>query len=316
MASLRSAAALLRPSLGTTSTRGLLYYQSKKDLSGSDGEFFGVDPVPVEVEIQDGRGMGFTLDDNGFCLLPHEWDHVDYNDNDQVVNKYYAECEAIVRRQTGASRVLAFDHNVRAKQRKDAGGRLRGGSAVQEPLITYGVHNDYTLTSAPNRIQQLAQPARSNDTYRADGSPIKPEEVETLLKGRWMFINVWRSITDSPVERFPLAACDAQSVVLEDLVVFEIRYADRVGENYFARHSKNHRWYYFPRMIKDEVMLLKCWDSRGKDFQELELPEGKTSLKSVPATFSLHSAFDDFATPPQAPDRESIEIRTIAFFEE
>ncbi|CAE8618731.1 unnamed protein product, partial [Polarella glacialis] len=94
------------------------------------------DPVPVEVEIQDGRGMGFTLDDNGFCLLPHEWDHVDYNDNDQVVNKYYAECEAIVRRQTGASRVLAFDHNVRAKQRKDAGGRLRGGSAVQEPLIT------------------------------------------------------------------------------------------------------------------------------------------------------------------------------------
>ena len=32
----------------------------------------------------------------------------------------------------------------------------------------------------------------------------------------------------------PLALCDAQTVEPDDLVVFEIHYADRVGENYFA----------------------------------------------------------------------------------
>lgn len=41
--------------------------------------------------------------------------------------------EALVRRETGASRVIAFDHNLRAKQRKQAGRTLRGtgASAVQ-----------------------------------------------------------------------------------------------------------------------------------------------------------------------------------------
>jgi len=310
------------------STRGLLYYQSDKvprsvrstglvgtnrDLLGSDGEFFGVDPVPVEVEIHDGREKGFTLDSNGFCLHRHDWRHVNYYDNDAVVQTYYSECEALVRSVSGASKVVAFDHNLRAKERKQAGDSLEGGNAVQEPLITYGVHNDYTMTSAPQRVRQLSRPPNKNDTRQCPPgeSLIPPTDVEALLQGRYVFINVWRNITDRPVERFPLAACDAQSVSVDDLVVFEIRYADRVGENYFVGQSGNsakHRWYYFPRMTKDEVMLLKCWDSRGRDFSE-------GAASSAPATFSLHSAFDDFATLPSAPDRESIEVRTVAFFD-
>ena len=40
-----------------------------------------------------------------------------------------------------------------------------------------------------------------------------------------------------PVEINPLALCDASTVSPQDLVVFEIHYADRVGENYFAKHN-------------------------------------------------------------------------------
>eukprot|EP00427_Karlodinium_veneficum_P059063 CAMPEP_0169398402 /NCGR_PEP_ID=MMETSP1017-20121227/52622_1 /TAXON_ID=342587 /ORGANISM="Karlodinium micrum, Strain CCMP2283" /LENGTH=40 /DNA_ID= /DNA_START= /DNA_END= /DNA_ORIENTATION= len=40
-------------------------------------------------------------------------------------------------------------------------------------------------------------------------------------------------------------------------------------------------------MTKDEVVLLKCWDSRGADFAD-ERHEGDL----VPATFSLHTGFD------------------------
>ncbi|CAE7909081.1 unnamed protein product, partial [Symbiodinium necroappetens] len=67
-----------------------------------------------------------------------------------------------------------------------------------------------------------------------------------MLRKRWLFVNVWRNIADTPVESFPLAACDAQSTALDDLIVFEIRYADRTGENYFARYSQQQRWFYFP----------------------------------------------------------------------
>ncbi|CAJ1346347.1 unnamed protein product [Effrenium voratum] len=296
----------------TQATKGRLYFQSDKvprslvrtglvgtnrDLLGSDGEFFGTDPVGLEVDIASGRGQDHTLDENGFCLLPHAWGHIDYYDNESVITRYYPECEALLRRVTGASRAVAFDHNLRAKQRKEAGDRLRGGSAVQQPLVTYGVHNDYTVTSSEQRIRQLAQSPNQNDTRRS--SLVDPAEVEELLKKRWIFVNVWRNISEEPVQRNPLAACDAATCALDDLIVFEIRYADRIGENYFARYSEQQRWFYFPRMEKDEVMLLKCWDSRGAGFHN----------GPAPATFSLHGSFEDLAPPPDAPDRESIEAR-------
>ncbi|MCH7707345.1 MAG: methyltransferase, partial [Myxococcales bacterium] len=31
--------------------------------------------------------------------------------------------------------------------------------------------------------------------------------------------------------------------------------------------------------------------------------------------FTVHSAFEDPGTPPEAPARESIEVRTLAFFD-
>ena len=106
---------------------------------------------------------------------------------------------------------------------------------------------------------------------------------------------------------------DAASIHLDDLAVFEIRYADRVGENYFARHSPRHRWCYYPQLTRDEAVLIKCWDSYGRDFA----PHHATPRSAtVPATFALHSGFEDPATPSDAPDRESIEVRVVAFFED
>lgn len=318
--------------LRCAATRAQMHYQGDKaptsllstglvgthrDGTGSDGEFFGVDPTPIEVEVLDGREKGMTLDENGFALVQHRLEHVDYYDNTAVLGKYYPEVERLVAQETGAKMVVAFDHNIRAKARKQSGQHLAGGNLVQEPLISYGVHNDYTARSAPARIQQLAAPPKHNDTLRpilGNKPAIDPDQVESLLKGRWMFINVWRNISQAPVERFPLGLCDAASVNLDELVVFEIRYSDRVGENYFVRHSTSHRWYYFPRMTRDEAVLLKCWDSRGRGFSDLMPGAGYDDAAAVPATFSLHSGFDDMATPQDAPDRESIEIRTVAFF--
>ena len=58
-----------------------------------------------------------------------------------------------------------------------------------------------------------------------------------------------------------------------------------------------HRWYYVPEMTADEVLLLKCYDSKT---------DGR-------ARFASHTAFTDPTTPPNAPPRESIELRALVF---
>jgi hypothetical protein len=52
-------------------------------------------------------------------------------------------------------------------------------------------------------------------------------------------------------------------------------------------------------MGADEVLLLKCYDS---------IDDGKV------ARFAPHTAFIDPTTPPNAPARESIELRTYLIF--
>jgi hypothetical protein len=64
------------------------------------------------------------------------------------------------------------------------------------------------------------------------------------------------------------------------------------------RYSPKHRWVYFPLMEHDHALLLKTFDSET---------DGR-------ARFMGHSAFEDPTTPPDALQRESIEVRTMAFF--
>ena len=90
----------------------------------------------------------------------------------------------------------------------------------------------------------------------------------------------------------PLALCDALSVEPEDLVVFEIHYADRIGENYFAKHASGHNWYFYPELTRDEALLIKQWDSQG-EFARSNGGDGDGNGGGGPCTFSFHSAFDD-----------------------
>jgi len=277
---------------------------TKRDSGGSDGVLHGAEWRPCQVVVSDGRHSSepFSLDQNGFTLSkeaqPPERRPEDYYDQDRVIGDYYGECEALLKRVTGAAVVKAFDHNVRSAAGKQTGRRLVGGSLVQEPAGL--VHGDYTQSSAPRRLQQLGLPPKVNDALRStlgDEPLLPPPMVEDALSGkkRFAFINVWRPI--STVRSKPLACCDATTVTDDDLLVFSIHYADRVGENYFARHSPDHRWVYFSDMTPDEVLLLKQWDTD---------PSG--------AKFSLHTAFADPSSPASAPERESIEVRCVLIY--
>ena len=99
------------------------------------------------------------------------------------------------------------------------------------------------------------------------------------------------------MEESPLAVCDAQTIGMHDFVATDLRYPDRTGEIYSLRFSPAHRWFYYSSMRADEAMVLKCFDS-----------------DPARARFTAHTAFDDPTSPPNAPARESIEVRTLAFY--
>jgi len=280
-----------------------------RDGSGSDGDYVGCDFVRRDVQVLNGRGREFSLDDHGFTLVQDPREHIDYFDEKQVLEKYYPEVCELVKKATGAKEVYAFDHNVRSNALSDSKKQLQGGNQVQGPAFV--VHGDYTTTSAPRRVRDLATPPKVNDTLRkllGDRPLIDPERVDALLSGRWALMNVWRNIKETPVQEMPLGLCQGDSMPLEDIVTFEIHYADRIGENYFAIHSAGHKWVYFLEATRDEAIVLKCWDSAGKAFAD------KSAEKTVPSTFTFHSAFEDPSTPVGADDRASIEVRTVVFF--
>ncbi len=228
------------------------------------------------VTIQDGRPMidRFSLDREGFVFINHETKVKDFYNEEELRSVYYPEIEQMVKDLTGASRVLIFDHTLRAED--DA---TREEKKVREPVRR--VHNDYTEWSAPQRVRDL----------------LPPDEAEALLQHRFAVIQVWRPIR-KPVQTAPLAIADSLSIAPKDLIATERRYPDRVGETYHITFNPSHRWFYFPEMQRNEALVFKCYDSER---------DGR-------ARFSAHAAFDDPNSRPDAPPRESIEIRTLAFF--
>jgi hypothetical protein len=99
------------------------------------------------------------------------------------------------------------------------------------------------------------------------------------------------------VARFAPGVCDDRTVKPDELVGSDLVYPNRVGETYSVKYSPDHQWFYAPEMTVEEVLLLKCFDSRT---------DGR-------ARFAPHSAFADPTTPPNAPPREGIESRTLVF---
>ena len=296
---------------------------TRRDPDGSDAGSVGVDLEQQDAVVHDARQFSKknrrTIGSHGFELVdqPILGEEIDFFDHRQVVENYYGQCARIVEQATGA-RAFAFDHNIRSATGKQSAKRITGGQTVQGPA--HVVHGDYTLTSAPQRLRDLAKPPSGNDTLASvlkDGeSLISQSMVERSLAqdGRFAIINVWRNIDDEPVATHPIALCDGQTVEPKDLVVFEIHYQDRVGENYFAKQATAQQWYYYPGIERSEALLIKQWDSAGPLATSLG-ENGDGSNAQAPCTFSFHSAFEDPTTPDDAPDRWSIEVRCIVIYD-
>ena len=221
-----------------------------------------------------------SLDREGFVLKPHKSAVSNFRDQDEISRHYLPEIQQLMLEVTGAEHVIMSPRGVLrfGERSKDY------GAGVNTRPARF-VHVDYTGRSVPVLLDPLL-----------DATGFRMREGQ-----RFIGFNVWRALSEPPQD-IPLSVCDARTVAAEDLVpadaIFDAPGAPEFSfEAYLVRYNPNHRWFYFPDMQLDEVLIFKAYDS------------DPAYPRRVP-----HVAFDDPGCPPEVPPRASIEVRGFAFF--
>ena len=238
---------------------------------------FQTERLPVTVQSMRPLVDELSLDEHGFELMESPTDVVDLYDDDALNTDYKAELVELLKAKLGADEVAVFDFTRRSDT--EAGAANPDGQRGPADRV----HVDYTVLSGPKRAADALGQARYDDVIDNGGRVVQ--------------INVWRPIV-GPVKRTPLALADARSIEPENLVATDQRFPDRTGEIYQISHAPGQRWYYAPQMQRDEVLLIKGWDS---------LDDGR-------ARFTPHGAFPLPDHSETLPPRESVEVRTYVIF--
>jgi hypothetical protein len=232
------------------------------------------DPHPMA--IRDGRGLGTSLDREGFALIPHASAVSDFEDLDQVGRLHPDEIATLVQSLTGADHVAITGPGVlRFSEKSGRAGALNNSHPARF------AHVDVSDATA----QDFA--ARSN-----------PKDMPPR---RFAQYNIWRAFSGPPQD-VPLALCDARTVEANDLLladaIFDAKDAPLWSfESWVVAHNPAHAWHWFSDLTAQEVLVFKTHDS------------DPARAHCVP-----HVAFDHPACPADAPPRASIEMRVTAYW--
>lgn len=236
------------------------------------------------VPIHDARPVEteLTVHSQGFELRDAPSRLRAFTDSDAVRRVYYAECAELACAVTGGTKAFVFDHLVRKREHGRPPLTFGRSGDGKNPAAVGRVHNDYSEASGRRRL----------------GVVLREANEEARDVARYSIVNIWRSVA-GPVLDTPLAVCDARSVHAADAIVNTIRYQERDGEIYLFRFAHRHRWFFFPEMDTHEALVFKQFDS----------------ARGGVARFTPHAAFDLPDVPPQAPLRESIEVRCLVIYQ-
>lgn len=222
----------------------------------------------------------FGIDVTGFDLrhLPSTFsrDYRNFEDDAKIKREYYPEVEAALKEITGGREVVIFDHTIRRRQSSKV---ADDDPSRRQPVPR--VHIDQTPLAAEQRVR------------RHTG-----DRAEALLKKRYQLINFWRPIQHA-AEDTPLALASYKTIVPErDLVATKLLYPAPTpdGETYNVLHHPDQEFYYVKAQTPEEVTLIKCFDS-----------------DQTVAGLTPHTAFTDPNSDPDAPLRQSIEVRCLVF---
>src|SRR4029434_6125200 len=99
--------------------------------------------------LLNGRALGerLSLDEQGLVFVEHKTKVADFFDENQLKSVYYPEIEQLIKRESGAARVVIFDHTLRSGDETERETKL-----IREPVLS--AHNDYTEWSGPNPVSE------------------------------------------------------------------------------------------------------------------------------------------------------------------
>ena len=237
------------------------------------------------VRIMNARSFESDLDQEGFALVPHTSSIVDFDliqGDTEVDQRYIDEMTELLARVTGASKTFMLG---RGKRRYGEGAKEKLAPLSNAKPARYP-HADNTDASATGLVEML-------------GAFV--DDIDLTGYSRYALYNMWRSVS-APPQDFPLAVCDARTVVpLDEVTVTAITVEKDTGEithdttGYL--YNPAHRWYYYQDMTPEEVLVFKAHDT-----------DPRRSVR-VP-----HSAFTDPTCPAGVPTRASVEMRGLALF--
>ncbi|UWU75842.1 hypothetical protein N2603_38785 [Bradyrhizobium huanghuaihaiense] len=243
--------------------------------------------VMYDVPMRNARPIvdELSLDREGFILTRHKTSCADLRDPEVMREKYTEEMVPFIKNYFNASWVVP--NRSRVHVRRAAGTALPkdgwNADTVRAPAglahVDFAPIAAHMLAAAENQVQ---------------GIPIRPYS-------RLMVIQAWRALSPPPQD-FPLAFCDATTIRDTDFSVADYvsiqNQADSALKTSYLLFDPAQRWYYFPNMTPDELVLFKGYDS-----EEHYQPR------------SAHSAFDDRRRHPDAKPRESVEARFFVYYE-
>ncbi|EPS38798.1 hypothetical protein H072_7423 [Dactylellina haptotyla CBS 200.50] len=240
---------------GTDSVTARLRYLSSSSASNSpqlfqymvsfpdkpDGPWTNIQFTAYNEPIRNIRNylQQFNLDDQGFQLVKHMTSVKDLKDTNTVETKYFAECTAFLTSHLGAKYVKIFDCSFRK--------------------------SNYPPTLGPDFKFKVRPP--SPMVHVAEGAARRlrfhlPEQSREILQQqcRYQIINIWRPLVDTVID-YPMTMCDYSTVSTSDALTVDLFEAGYCEQMYYFRHSPEHKWYYVKEQTKDEILLIKCFDS-------------------------------------------------------
>lgn len=246
------------------------------------------DFLPLERHVVSIRPVGderarFTLDRDGVEIVRSSG-RLEYEPPGRAGrDAYLRRLEAVVVGASGAAKVVALGNGVLRRSERSTR-HLRDGTTVPGRFA----HCDFTPAAAGSRLWvERSLPA---------------EEARERLTRRFAIYNVWRCLTDPPQDT-PLAFCEPASVAPSDIVGCDEITTTDGGELLrfelsLYHHHPSQRWFYFPNLGQEELLLFTGYDA------DPSRPQGVA-----------HAAFTDPTCSADVPARESIDERVIAFFD-
>ena len=265
-------------------------YPQALEENSSEREFFDRGRISRPTSIRDARdvyGIYSKAQDSlhlltegvGFALIQSESQIKDWRDSKNVASIHYSECRELAEALLPDARVLSIDsHTFRDEDKKEH--YYVDGIQYGPPALA--VHNDYA------------------DSLSEDGKKITQRFTEIIglpTDKRIIGLNIWRSVTPKPLERFPLAICDRTSIDLDDLE-YKLNVNAPVPFNaHYCKPNDDQRWYYYSRMTREEALVFLTYDSHP--------PEGDFFRPTLHTAVALPDS-DNLQR------RESIEVRIFA----